>query len=271
VPLAYHVTGTGPVVLVHPGGPGSTWSYLRMRELEARATVVYIEPVGTGASGRLPDPSAYTLETYVKGVEAVRAALGLGRVTLLGHSHGGWVAQAYALAHPDRLRALVLYATTPTSGADWGADVAARMASFAVEPWYAEAMVEQPLPTTDAEASANWRRLAPFYFFDWTTRHAELAPLVREASVSIAPGMAFDAAPPFDFRPRLASVTAPTLILVGARDFVCSPRWSEELHAGIAGSSLVRLEASGHMPHVEEPETFARAVGDFVTEHAAAP
>ena len=58
--LVFHVAGSGPVVLVHPGGPGSAWGYLRMEHVEREATLVYIEPVGTGASGRLADAAGYT-------------------------------------------------------------------------------------------------------------------------------------------------------------------------------------------------------------------
>src|ERR1700722_13411648 len=98
--------GAGPLILAHPGGPGYDWRYLRMPEVEKVATVVYLEPVGTGSSGRPARATDYTLETYAKGVDAVRADLGLERAILLGHSHGGFVVQAYALAHPERVRAL---------------------------------------------------------------------------------------------------------------------------------------------------------------------
>jgi proline iminopeptidase len=49
----YHVAGRGPVCVAHSGGPGIHWAYLRSPELEERFTMVYLEPVGTGESGRL--------------------------------------------------------------------------------------------------------------------------------------------------------------------------------------------------------------------------
>src|SRR2546423_13807193 len=72
VPIVYHVAGRGPVVLVHPGGPGIEWKYMRMPEVEKVATVVYLEPVGTGASGRLADPHGYTIYRYVSAIDGVR-------------------------------------------------------------------------------------------------------------------------------------------------------------------------------------------------------
>ncbi|MGS2811439.1 alpha/beta fold hydrolase [Nocardia sp. MW-W600-9] len=55
----YHVYGSGPVCLVHPGGPGIHWEYLRMPALEQHLTMVYIEALGTGESGRLPNRADY--------------------------------------------------------------------------------------------------------------------------------------------------------------------------------------------------------------------
>jgi proline iminopeptidase len=69
---------------------------------------------------------------------------------------------------------------------------------------------------------------------------------------------------PFDMRDRLAEITAPTLVLVGAQDFICGPRWARMLHDGIPGSELVVFEGSGHFPHLEEPEAFVRAVAGML-------
>ena len=49
----YHVHGAGPVCIVHPGGPGLSWDHMRLRGLEGSNTMVYVEPIGTGTSGRL--------------------------------------------------------------------------------------------------------------------------------------------------------------------------------------------------------------------------
>ncbi|MFD1930767.1 alpha/beta fold hydrolase [Nonomuraea mangrovi] len=104
----YHVAGTGPVCLAHPGGPGLSWEYLRMPAAEELLTLVYVEPIGTGASGRLPaHPHGYTRERYAQALDGLIRHLGVARVHLLGHSHGGFVAQHYALTRPDRLAGVV--------------------------------------------------------------------------------------------------------------------------------------------------------------------
>jgi proline iminopeptidase len=276
VGIAFHVFGTGPVVFAHPGGPGVEWSYLRMPGLEQRATVVYLEPFGTGNSGNLEDPDGYTIDNYVKVIDAVRSYLGVNRIVLLGHSHGGFVAQAYALAHPDHLRGLILYDTSPSTGPEWQQDVEANLKWFAREPWFAEASAALAAETsakTDAEATAVFRRELPLYFADWTGRSREFEPLRSQVRVSVAPGKSgsdpsspaeVGVAPPFDVRSRLHEIATPTLILVGTKDFVCSAKMAAVLHDGIPGSRLVTLAHSGHMGHVEQPRELVGAIGDFL-------
>ncbi|GAA3306221.1 alpha/beta hydrolase [Nonomuraea dietziae] len=101
----YHVAGTGPVCLAHPGGPGLSWEYLRMPAAEEHLTMVYVEPIGTGASGRLPaHPHGYTRERYAQALDGLIRHLGVARVHLLGHSHGGFVAPALRLDAPRPAR-----------------------------------------------------------------------------------------------------------------------------------------------------------------------
>ncbi len=70
--------------------------------------------------------------------------------------------------------------------------------------------------------------------------------------------------PIFDVRDRLSTITAPTLILVGVKDFICSEKMARALHEGIRGSLLVSLPRSGHLGHVEEPREHAQAIGAFL-------
>ncbi|HWL84634.1 MAG TPA: alpha/beta fold hydrolase [Polyangiaceae bacterium] len=275
-PIVYHVVGSGPVMLAHPGGPGVEWSYLRMPEVEKVATVVYIEPVGSGASGRLSDPNGYTQERYVIGIEGVRAHLGLDKIVLLGHSHGGFVAQSYALAHPEHLRGLILSDTSPTTGPEWQKDVESNLKWFEHEPWFAEAsagLAAETSAKTDEEATAVFKREIPLYFAEWTRRSKEFEPLREQVRIAVAPGKSgvdpstpadVGVANPFDVQARLGAIKMPTLILVGAKDFICSEKWARRMHDGIPGSRLVVLAHSGHMSHIEEPQAYAGAVGDFL-------
>jgi proline iminopeptidase len=274
--IAFHVHGHGPIVFAHSGGPGMEWSYLRMPEVEKFATVVYLEPPGTGASGPMTWPGGYSVDNYVKAADGVRAALGIDKIVLLGHSHGGFVAQSYALAHPDHLRGLILYDTSPTVGAEWQNDVESNLHWFEHEPWYPEAakgLAAEDSMRTDDQATENFKRELPLYFADWTARAQEFEVLRAQVRMWVAPGRSANdpsapadvgLAPAFDVVARLHEIATPTLILVGTKDFVCSPRMADMLHAGIPGSKLAVLPHSGHMGHIEEPGAHASAIREFL-------
>src|SRR5262249_35198395 len=72
-----------------------------------------LDPRGTGDSDRPADPHAYDLDDYAADVEALREHLALEQIDVLGHSHGGFVAMAWAGLYPDRVGRLVLAGTAP--------------------------------------------------------------------------------------------------------------------------------------------------------------
>ena len=264
--VCYHVAGHGPVCLVHPGGSGVAWRYLRMPEVERHLTLVYIEPLGTGGSGRLPRLADYSRERDVHNVEALRRHLGQERIGLLGHSYGGMVALSYALQHADRLDPLILHSTAPTSGPDFDAEMQANLTWFQDRPWFPESRGALRLffrARTDEEKTAAIRKVMPLFFADYDGRRAELDPFIRATRAYAVRD--HDAMPaPFEVRARLHEIQAPTLILAGERDFICSVKWARVLERGIAGSRLAVLAHSGHMAHVEEPLAFAQAIADFL-------
>ena len=110
--IGFRDCGRGDPVLIIPGGPGLDANYvaalaLTITRLGHRAIV--IEPRGTGASrAALGDGSGLSVTGSVADVEAVRAAAGVDRLVILGHSFGGAVAQAYAAGHPDHVAGLIL-------------------------------------------------------------------------------------------------------------------------------------------------------------------
>ncbi|MER5405742.1 alpha/beta hydrolase [Streptomyces sp. NPDC002769] len=274
----YHVHGTGPVCVAHSGGPGIDWAYLRMPALERHLTMVYPEPIGSGASGRLPShPHGYTRARYSRFLGALIEHLGAPEVHLLGHSHGGFVVQYHALHHPERVAGVILYESAPLTGPEHGAEAMRLVQLFAARhaghPGLPEVLASfQAVPTIsdDVRMTAVAKGLLPSYFADYWGREEEFAPFrasVRAAHIS---GLDENLSPEvIDDREDLGSFSVPALVVVGRHDVICGVRWAEELHRLIPGSDLLILENSGHFGHLEEPEAFARAVTRFVT--AAAP
>ncbi|MEU4426440.1 alpha/beta hydrolase [Actinoplanes sp. NPDC024001] len=264
----YHVRGQGAAVLVAmPGGPGVDWDSLLIPQVERHLTVVYVEPIGTGESGRLPThPYGYRRDVYARALDRMITELGREKVYLLGHSHGGFVAQYYASRHPQRLAGLVLYDSAPVTGAEQGEESARQVAAFAARnegnpelPGVLAALQSVGSITDDDRLTEALRGLLPAYFAHYWEREVEFKALRDRLRVSYIadPGLVQD-------RELLAGLTVPTLIIAGRYDVVCGERWAREMFDLVPGSKLLLLAESGHLGHVEEPERFATAVTDFV-------
>jgi proline-specific peptidase len=85
--------GKFPLLTLH-GGPGAAHDYLE--PLEAMAAtgrrVIFYDQLGCGKSGKPHDPSMWTVPLFVEEIAAIRQALGLARIHLLGQSWGGMLA-----------------------------------------------------------------------------------------------------------------------------------------------------------------------------------
>lgn len=257
----YHVAGNGPVMIAHSGGHGVDYSYLRSPGLEEHFTVAYLEPVGTGGSRPIPDGTTYA-DTYVDFLYAVVEHLDVPRAYVLGHSHGGVVAQRFAIRFPERVAGLALYSSTPTTDAAFWAAAAAETAAYTARhpdiPEAAEAVaaLERDDARTDDEKTAALSAALPIYFADFWGRRAEFKALQDGIRAWV---VTFDSTV-IDFRPALPDITAPTVVVAGRHDFICGPAWAGMLREGIAGSRVVILENSGHFGQIEEPGAFLEAV-----------
>jgi proline iminopeptidase len=111
--LYYTALGRGePLVILH-GGPGASHDYFLpyLLPLARHNRLIFIDERGSGKSQKLEDRAGYTIENMVEDVEAVRKALNLGKINLLGHSYGGALVQAYALKYQQNLSHLILGST----------------------------------------------------------------------------------------------------------------------------------------------------------------
>lgn len=269
----YHVVGNGPVCVVHPGGPGAEWSYMQMPLLERHFTMLYVEPIGTGLSGRLPEhPGGYGVARYSEQLGGLLEALDLHNVILLGHSYGGFVIQHYALTHPERIAGLVLYATSGVAGGELmaaageGVDAfVSRHAGLPIADEVATAWRSMPTLRTDAECTKAFRAILPVYFADYENPDSGFSDLHPKIAASLITGDGV----PFDVRTTLPGLEKPVLIIAGDQDFICGSRWAVILHDVIPQSRLVIVDDCGHFIHVEKPTAFDDAVVNFAEEGLA--
>lgn len=271
--LTYRKLGHGPVLICHPGGPGYSSTYFSdLAGLWERYTLVMINPRGTGGSDRPSDSRAYRIEDYVSDLEELRQHLGLERVLLLGHSHGGVVAQAYAAEQPGRVRRLVLASTLARFGPESEAAMREGMDKRSNQPWYADAVAA--LEAEQAGAFEAGKQLddllfkeLPLYFAHYGAVEAGYLDTLRRESVNADALRLFNREifETFDLRDRLPKITAPTLVITGEEDFICGPLCAAEICAGIPGARQVLVGDSGHYIFVEQPQAFHDEVAGFLS------
>lgn len=269
--LAYRREGEGPVLVCHPGGPGFSSRYLvELAGLGERLTLVMLNPRGTDGSDRPADPRAYSTEDYVADVDELRLSLGLERIDLLGHSHGGIVAMAYAAAYPELVERLVLASTLAHFDLAQEAAMEEAVQARSGEPWYADARAALEAEqtgdfSTDEELADLAFREFPFYFASYG--EAETAYLERIRELPNADALHLfnrEIFPTFDLRPDLARITAPALVIAGEEDFITGPACAREIAAALPDARLVLLPGVGHFIFVEAPERFRDEVLSFL-------
>ncbi len=167
------------------------------------------------------------------------------RAHLYGQSFGGMVAQEIVLAHPERVRTLVLAATHCG-----GSNVVVPPVNTVPkgEPW--RSLYAPGFPDAHPEHVAEDLRIGSHQ-----PRHPQGGRRQWEAM------QAFDA---YD---RLPSIQAPTLVLHGTEDRLIDPENASVLASRIPGADLVLLRGAGHLYHSERAEEADDAVLDFVRRH----
>ena len=270
--LTYRKLGHGPVLVCHPGGPGFSSTYFGdLAGLWEQLTLVMVNPRGTGGSGRPEDPHAYQIDDYVLDLEEVRHHLGLERIQLLGHSHGGVVAQAYAAKHPARVSRLVLASTLARFGAEHEKAMQAGMDKRSGQPWFgdAKAALEREQAgefKSDAELSELVMQELPLYFAHYGPVEAGYLDTLRSETINADALKLFndEIFTTFDLREGLRNVSAPTLVITGDEDFICGPVCAEEIAGAVPGAKLVIVGDSGHQVFVEQAQAFHDEVAGFL-------
>jgi proline iminopeptidase len=290
--LWYEVEGDPagvPIVLI-AGGPGSPHNgfHITHGRLAALGRLVYLDNRGRGRSHPGRGPRPYALEHDVADVEAVRRALGAERIVVFGRSYGGMVAQAYALAHPEHVRALVLSNTLDGATA-WREENIASTHGFLArqfpERWERiEKLHRQGFLSSEDTLSVLFGPLNELYHYDLANdstfryrmrevREAEIpghAPEVYHAMVGRDPEWTVDGTlAAVELLPRISAIDAPTLVLAGRYDRICPPSVSRRIARAIPGARLVVFERSGHRPELEEAERWFSVMSEFLREALA--
>lgn len=280
----YWIVGHGsPLVIVH-GGPGASHDYFLpyLLPLARHNRLIFIDSRGSGKSSKVSDPAQYTVENMADDVEAVRQALGLGKISLFGHSYGGVVVQAYAFKYQKNLSHLILgstFASTKQINQALAKIKAAmpeadrkRLEELEQAGLFGKGEVWEHGRYPDEYAKLAWGvGYLPFIYvknpdpnYDPVASNTSTAwDVYREMWGSHGEYVVDGNLKSVEYVDKLPSIKVPTLIIVGDHD-ESDPVMSKEMHEKIAGSKLVILPESGHMTFVDQPDLFLKSITEFV-------
>lgn len=265
--LHYLTEGSGPpVLLLHGlGGFAASWRH-NLPALGRQATAIALDLPGFGLSSKPPGP--YRLAFFARTIDGFRMALGLDRVTLVGHSLGGAVAAAYALACPTRVERLALLgAVVPgfdcriswvyrllavrglgelLGGLLWPGLLRAALARCFARP---EAAEVDFLVRGGYAARVSPGGRAAFF----STLRSVRADLVAEGE---------------RYRRDLASLALPVLLIHGVQDRVIPPAHAETVAADLPNAAVRWLQECGHFPQIEHREIVNGWLAEFLLSRA---
>ena len=267
--LWYKVEGKGnPILLIH-GGPGLDHSYFLpyLSPLAKWFSLVYLDLPG---QGRSPEPASlrgYSIKEAAKSVKELVEKLSFDKVSLLGHSYGGFVSLRFAFDYPELLTTLILVSTAGSN----------RYRYRTIERFYQKApdeMLREAEAFSEMESfgeeelKRSFRTFLPFLFHQ-PPPPKELDAMTERIRFSPIANRFFNLfeLPSFDFEKELPLINTPTLIISGKHDNNIPLEEGERLYRLMPNAKLVIFEKSAHFPFIEENERFLSEVRGFLSSY----
>jgi proline iminopeptidase len=277
----YRVAGNArsprpPLVFLH-GGPGYnsySFSVSEGPRLEKTERVVYYDQRGSGRSER-PWTGHYQLDTLVADIEALRRALGVPKISILGHSFGGTLALEYAAKYPQHVAKMILVG----AAGDIPAACAARVDYLSQH--YAELLAQARADTAGGKRrndcqlafdilpdSIRGRVNDEVMFPNLTIGHMQdsVDKATGQRYTGDLGGALFNGGL---LSYRFASpqrLTMPVLILAGREDYAIGVAQQRALAAALPHARIIEYEGAGHFLYLDQPERFTRDVVAFLRE-----
>jgi non-heme chloroperoxidase len=237
-----------PIVFLH-GWPDSWFSFSRVLPLlPERLHAFAPDQRGFGESDR-PE-SGYAIPDLAADAIAFLDAVGITRVTLVGHSYGTFVARQVAIAHPERVSALVLIDTGFSTSNPVTQDLQTSMRDL-----------PDPIPeqfARDFQAGTAYQPLPADFFDRIITESLKLPPRLWRLTI--------DQMLAYDDTHQLARIQAPTLLLWGDRDALFSRADQDRMMAALTAARLTIYDETGHCPNWERPERVAADIAKLLQQ-----
>ncbi|MGE3150621.1 MAG: alpha/beta fold hydrolase, partial [Pseudorhodoplanes sp.] len=247
--LFYSVQGEGPdLMLVHGvGARQENWERV-VDLLKDRYRITRFDLRGNGRSERVPGP--YTIEMLRDDALAVADEVGLKRFHLAGHSLGGLVATALALAHPERLRGVAILSAACGRTPEEKATALKRMEMIGSEEPGGHFQRSLPRWFTEEFVCDN-----PDIIADYAKRNRDNDPQCYAAVYRVLATT--------DFADELHKLKVPALVVTGEFDQGSNPRMSRLMAERIPDAELHILPKLRHSILIEAPQVIAPLLDNF--------
>ena len=270
VDLAYEVygkpTAETPVMAIN-GGPGLSHKYMIQNDVWTRLAqhrqVVFYDQRGTGKSTHVQPGASQEMSAQVADLEAVRANFHFEKIDMVGDSYGGFLAMAYAVAHPERVHKLILSDSPPPAFKDMVHLLPQTFPDIEEE----DAAVEKKLGNTDAAAQQSLINHFRMIFYSQELMHKYLSDIGDIGYAPSVGGAVGESASKVDMTAELPKFKFPTLIITGRYDMNVAPLNAWRMYKAIPGAKLAIFEKSGHLPSYEEPDKYVQVVDEFLSAH----
>jgi proline iminopeptidase len=250
---SYGQPGLAAPILVANGGPGLSHVYMMQNDVWPRIAknrqVVFYDQRGTGKSKRLNPGASQNIEAQIADLDAVRAKFGFEKFILVGDSYGGFLAMAYAAAHPEHIEKLIL------------SDSAAPAMKNIVRV-LPQVFPDMPRSGDPQEQLRNHFRML---FYSEEKRDAYLEG-AKDLGYAPQVGAAVSRAiSKVDLTPQLARFSFPTMVITGRFDMNVAPLTAWNIYKAIPGAKFVVFAKSGHLPSYEEPDKYVETLEAFLS------
>jgi proline iminopeptidase len=276
IDLPYAIYGNGKPVVLISGGPGFSSDYeqgIRKGCKTAGLEWIFLEQRGTPRA-RLDKGTEkdFAMSQYVDDFDALRKQLHLKTWNIIGHSWGSMVAHAYVAVHPENVSSVVFLGDVGPDTSILGAagdniDRALTPEEIADEAKYGGNAVTGP--ADDDAALKLFMVQLPAYFYsrkiaDESRQMFSPGCLVGNTENVVLPALMKEN---WDVRGALAGYKGPALALQGRQD-ICgeTPPWEDKL--AMPQTQVVFVERAGHLPWLEQPGAFFKALDAFLSRNA---